>query len=137
MAAICPNEGKQLLIEQCIKQITTNRGTNLTLGLFTGPATINSGTTFANITQPTATNGYAAKTLTDDSWTTSGTTTATETYAAQTFTATGTWSGNVYGYFIATKGPSPKLLSIELLTGGPYSVVNTDAITVTPVINLS
>ncbi len=137
MAAICPNEGKKLLAELCVKRILTNRDPDLWLGLFTGPASPGLGTVYTDLQEPSGT-GYARKTLTDGSWTTSGTNPAIETYAAQTFTAGGTWSnGNVYGYFIATKGASPKIISIELTTGGPFSFVNTDAITVTPVINLS
>lgn len=134
MAAYLPDEGETFILNQVLKNITTDRGTDLHMGLFTN-STVSETTTYASITEPTGT-GYARKTLTDASWTVSGTGTAA-TYAAQVFTATGTWVGNVYGYFIATKGSSPRLLALETISGGPYSFVNLDSISITPSITLA
>lgn len=127
MAAYLPDEGEYYILNAIL-----NGSGNCILGLFTN-SSVSDTTTYAGITQPSG-SGYATKTLTAGSWSITGTAT-TATYAAQTFTATGTWTGNVYGYFIASA--SGKLLAIETFTGGPYSFVNLDSISITPNITLA
>jgi hypothetical protein len=83
MAGILPNEGETFIANMVIKNVNTDRGTNLQLVLFTN-SSIGETITAATLTQPTNAGGYAVKTLTDGSWTV---TDDTATYAAQTFTA--------------------------------------------------
>lgn len=132
MAAYLPTEGEYLILDLVLRGVTTNRGLNLQIGLFTN-ATVNKSTTYATITEPTG-SGYARKSLTDTSWVLSSSNPTIATYPIQTFTATGTWVGNVYGYFIATTGSTPKLLTVETITGGPFSFLNGKSYSVTPII---
>lgn len=124
MAGFTPDEGETLIANIIYKRILTDRDANLEIGLFTNSApgeTI----THATITEPTGT-GYARQDLTDASWTVSG---DTATYATITFTAgAGGWTGDVVGYFIATKasGGSQRLLHVEIDANGPYTMAEND-----------
>ena len=126
MAGFTPNEGETFIATFLYKNVSTDRGTSLQLGLFTNAA-VDETTALAAITEPTG-GSYARKTLTDASWTV---TNDTSTYAAQTFTAgTGGYTGSVYGYFIATTGTTPKLLHIEVDASGPYTLTENDTYTI-------
>lgn len=129
MAGFVPNEGEKLIADIVMKRVLTDRDADLELGLFTN-SSVSEATTLADITEPTG-SGYARKNLTDASWTG---TNDTRSYAAQTFTATGVWTGAVYGYFIATKaaGGTPRLLFLEVDPDGPYTFANTNTYAVTP-----
>jgi hypothetical protein len=132
MAGITPNEGEKVIADLIYKQITTDRGTSLKLGLFTN-SSVSETTTLADITQPTGT-GYTAGgiTLADASWTV---TNDTATYAKQTFTAgAGGWTGQVRGYFIATTGTTPRLLHLEVDPSGPYTMNANEIYEITPTI---
>lgn len=102
--------GAQIVFDQLHKNITTDRGTDLEIGLFT-----NTGTdadikalALADLTEPTG-GGYARKTLTDASW--DNATTRVSSYAKQTFTATGgAMTGTIRGWFICTKGTTKRAL---------------------------
>jgi hypothetical protein len=128
MAGLLPNEGENLVATMLFKGSSVDRGTNLDLGLFTNttaPETI----TAATLTEPSG-GSYARKTLTDGSWTI---TADTASYVAQVFTATGSaYTGNVYGYFIVTKGTTPRIIAIEVDTAGPYALAQNDTYTITP-----
>ena len=133
MAGILPDEGEHLVANLLFKNADVDRGTNLDLVLFTNttaPETI----TAATLTQPTVANGYVVKTLTDASWTV---TADTATYAAQTWTATGSFSAAVYGYAILTKGTTPRIIAIEADSAGPFSLIINDTYTVTPTVIIS
>jgi len=133
MAGILPNEGEAMVADLVMKNVTTDRGTNLDLILFTNttaPETI----TAATLTQPTGT-GYAAITLTDASWTGSA---DARSYAQQTFTGgAGGWTGSIYGYAIVSKGTTPRIIAIEVDASGPYTINESDTYKITPTITLS
>jgi hypothetical protein len=133
MAGILPNEGEHLVANLLFKNADADRGTDLDIGLFTNttaPETI----TAATLTEPTG-GSYARKTLTDASWTV---TNDTASYAAQTFTATGSaYTGSIYGYFIVTKGTTPRIISIEVDNAGPYTMAQNDTYTITPTVTVA
>jgi hypothetical protein len=111
MPGITPNEGEALIASIIYNRILTDRDANLELGLFTNP-TIDETTTHAALTEPSS-GSYARKDLVDGNW--QGTADQ-RTYAAQIFTASGSaMSGDIHGYFIATKaaGGTKRLLHIE------------------------
>jgi hypothetical protein len=132
MAGFLPDEGETFIAEYVLKKTATDRGTGLELGLFTN-STVNETTKESDLTEPTGT-GYARKTLTDGSWTVSG---DTGSYAQQTFTAGGDWTGDVRGYFIATTGTTPRILAIEVDPNGPYTIKDADTYKVTPSITVA
>jgi len=104
------DSGAKVVFDALHKNITTDRGTDLEIGLFT-----NTGTdadikalALADLTEPTG-GGYARKTLTDASW--DNTTPRVSSYAKQTFTATGgAMTGTIRGWFICTKGTTKRAL---------------------------
>jgi hypothetical protein len=127
MAGILPDEGEHLVANLLFKNADVDRGTGLQLGLFTNttaPETI----TAATLTEPTG-GSYARKELTDGSWTV---TADTASYALQTFTATGSaYTGSVYGYFVVTKGTTPRIIAIEVDPLGPYTIAQNESYDVT------
>jgi hypothetical protein len=127
MAGLLPNEGENMIANMVFKGTSVDRGTNLDIGLFTNTS-ISEAITAATLTEPTGT-GYARKTLTDASWTI---TNDTSTYAAQVWTATAAWTGSIYGYFIVSKGTTPRIVAIELNPLGPNTLAINDTYTVTP-----
>ena len=133
MTAYVPTEGNVIIGDQVFKNVTTDRGTNLYLGLFTN-SSVSGSTTMSAITQPTGT-GYAEFVLTDASWTdTSG----VLTYAPQTFTAgAGGWTGSVYGYYIRTNGTTHRLLCLETDGSGPFTFASGDTYAITPSITIA
>lgn len=133
MPGFLPNEGEAFVATMVINNTSTDRGTGLELGLFTNAAADET-ITEATITEPTGT-GYARIQLTDGSWTGSA---DSRSYAEQTFTGgAGGWTGSVYGYFIATKGTTPRLLAVEIDGNGPYTINENDTYKVTPTITVA
>lgn len=128
MAGFLPNEGEAMIADQVMKNVTTDRGTDLELLLFTNVApgeTI----TEATLTEPTGT-GYARITLTDASWTGSADARA---YAQQTFTGgAGGWTGSIQGYAVVSKGTTPRIVAIEVDPSGPYTIAENDTYKITP-----
>lgn len=122
MSAGITVEGAKVIFDQINKGITTDRGANLDLGLFTNSddfATMLT-KTLSNITEPTG-GGYARKTLVDSNW--DNTTDRVSKYAKQTFTATGgAMTGTIYGWFIATKGTTPRLLYVGKFDDAPSGI---------------
>lgn len=128
MAGFVPNEGEALIADQVMKNVTTDRGTDLELLLFTNSAADET-LTEATVTEPTGT-GYARITLTDASWTGSADARA---YAQQTFTGgSGGWTGSIYGYAIASTGTTARLLFVEIDGNGPYTIAEGDTYKITP-----
>jgi len=127
MAGFVPDEGETLLGALGFGNVTTDKGVDMELGLFTNVApgeTI----TEAALTEPTGT-GYARINLVDATWTG----TNPRTYPEQTFTAgAGGWTGSVQGYFIASKGTTPRIVVIEVDANGPYTFVENDTYKVSP-----
>jgi len=123
MAGFVPDEGETLVGQWLFNNVTTDRGTDLQLGLFTNVAPDET-ITEAAITEPSGT-GYARKTLTDGSWTNSPS--DTWTYAQQTFTGgVGGWTGSVQGYFVNTTGTTARIAVIEVDSNGPYTIAEND-----------
>ncbi len=124
MPGFTPNEGENLIANLLYKRTLTDRDADLEIGLFTNAAPDET-ITEATLTEPTGT-GYARQTLTDASWTVAA---DTATYPAITFTATGAWTGNVVGYFIATKSASgtQRIVHIEIDPAGPYTMAAGDS----------
>lgn len=130
MAGFTPNEGEHVLGQLALKRELTDRDPDLELGLFTNAA-VDETTAHSALTEPTGT-GYARKTLTDANWTGAA---DVFSYAQQTFTGgAGGWTGQVRGYFIATKaaGGTKRVLAIEVDPNGPYTINENDTYKVTP-----
>ena len=133
MAGLLPNEGEHLVANLLFKNADVDRGTGLELGLFTN-FTITESITAATLTEPTG-GSYARKTLTDSSWVISA---DIASYPKQTFTATGSdFTGSIYGYFIVTKGTTPRVITIEVDEAGPYTVTQGGMYDVTPNVTVS
>ncbi len=127
MAGFRPNEGRELSGNMLLKNITTDRGTDLELGLFTTPsptATI----TEATIAEPSG-GGYARIVLDDATWTEAA---EVFNYVKQTFTANGGDWTNVVGYFIATRGATKRLLAVEVNPTGIVSVTDGNEYSIAP-----
>ena len=133
MAGLLPNEGEHLVANLLFKNADVDRGTDLDIGLFTNttaPETIDA----ASLTEPTG-GSYARKTLTDASWTV---TNDVASYALQSFVATGSaMTGSIYGFFIVTKGTTPRIIAIEVDPNGPYTLAQNDQYDVTPNITVA
>jgi len=133
MAGFLPDEGEAMVASQSIQNVTTDRGTNLDLLLFTN-VTPGETITEATLTEPTGT-GYARITLTDASWTGSADARA---YAQQTFTGgSGGWTGSIQGYAIVSKGTTARILAIEVDASGPYTIAENDTYKITPNITVA
>lgn len=128
MAGFTPDEGEKLIADIICKRVLTDHPVDLWLGLFTNAAASET-TTHAAITEPTGT-GYARITLTDGSWTGAA---DVRSYPMSTFTGgAGGWTGDIYGYFIATKaGGTQRVLWIEIDPSGPYTIAENDTYDVT------
>lgn len=142
MAGFIPDEGKTLRARMVLQRTHVDRDADLEMVLFTNVSPTTS-ITFATLTQPTGT-GYAAKTLTDGSWTINAPSPtgqpATSSYAIQTFTGgAGGWTGSVQGYAIVTKssGGTRRILWIEVDPGGPYTIAEGQNYQITPNCNFS
>lgn len=133
MSGILPNEGETFIANMVIKQVTTDRGSNLSLRLFTN-SSVSEATAATDLTYPSG-GGYSHITLTDGSWTVSG---DTASYAQQTFTATGgNMTGSVYGYAIVTTGSTPRIIALEVDPAGPYTLLENDTYKITPTIRVA
>jgi hypothetical protein len=135
MPGFTPNEGESLFARLIFLNADVDRGTNLSLVLFTNVSPAET-ITAATLTQPTGT-GYAPITLTDASWTV---TADTASYAIQTFTVgAGGWTGSVYGYAILTTGSTgvPRIVTIEVDGTGPYTLNENDTYAITPNVTIA
>jgi len=133
MAGFTPNEGDTLIANLIFANADVDRGTDLQLVLFTNASPTDT-ITAATLTPPSGT-GYAPITLTDGSWTVTG---GTASYATQTFTAgSGGWPESVQGYAIITTGTTPRIVTIEVDAGGPYTFNENDTYDITPNITIA
>lgn len=124
MAGFVPNEGENLIGRLLFKRDLSDRDADLELGLFTNTAPDET-ITEATITEPSG-GGYVRKDLTDANWAGAA---DVFTYATQTFTAgSGGFTGNIQGYFIATKAASgtQRLIVVEVDANGPYTMAEND-----------
>lgn len=133
MPGFLPDEGETLVGNLVFKNADVDRGTTLSLVLFTNVAPDET-ITAATLTQPTGT-GYAAISLADASWSVVA---DLASYALQTFTAgAGGWTGSVQGYAVLTTGTTPRILAIEVDASGPYTFSENDTYDVTPQITVA
>jgi hypothetical protein len=135
MAGFTPDEGETLIAQVIHQRTHVDRDADLELGLLTNVAP-GEAITHAAITEPTGT-GYARITLTDAAWSVVG---DTASYAEQTFTGgAGGWTGQVQGYFIASKsaGGTKRLLYVEVDGNGPYTINENDTYKITPNISIA
>jgi hypothetical protein len=138
MPAVFPVDAENMVAKLLFKGSDVNRGTNLKLGLMTNSSfpVADNLVTLAHITEVATSGnpGYAAKTLAPADWVVTGST-ATADVSKTSFTATGTWTDTVRGYFVATTGTSPVLLFYQL--DGNYSFVNGSAYDITLNVSVS
>ena len=132
MAGFTPNEGETLIANLIFKNADVDRGSSMELGLFTDSAPGES-ITEATISEPTG-GSYARISLADASW---SVTSGVASYTLETFTATGgAYTGNIYGYFIATTGTTARLITVEVDGSGPYTMAENDTYSITPSITI-
>lgn len=133
MAGVTPNEAETLIATLLYKRTYhVDRDATLMLGLFNnnGAGVLSETSVLADVV-PVAGTGYAAKVLTDASWSVSG---DTASYAAQVFTGgAGGWTA-AYGYYIYTvaAGGTARLLHYEVDPAGPRTLAVGDTYTITP-----
>ena len=128
MPGITPNEGETLIANILYARDLTDRAADLEIGLFTN-TTVDETTGIVDITEPTG-GGYARKDLLDGEWSITG---GTAEYADKVWTVTGTdYSAPVYGYFIVTKGTTPRLLHIQVDNNGPRAMTVGADYTISP-----
>ena len=127
MAKWC-DEGENWLLDVAFKK-NTSPPTNLYLGLYTNSTEPAETATLASLTEPSG-GGYARIAIAcGGDWTLS----SDQITAAQRPCSVRGGLGNVYGYFIATSSDgSGKLLAVEQFSDGPYNVVDSGSVKVTP-----
>jgi len=137
MAIVIPDVGETLLLQFMVGDDTPNA--NWTLRLYVNDHTPTGATVLGSLTEMT-TQGYAAKTLTNTSWSVSDVGVQSRaTYAEQTYVFDGTGGAtNVYGYYL-TDNTSGALLWVERFSGAPIVVPATygGEIKVTPQIEFA
>lgn len=131
MSLLVPNEGEILLLQYMVNKTAPD---DPVIRLYTNDPSLSDTTTFAGLTQCSA-SGYAPITLTGANWTTTqvaGVTTAEYTQVTFTF---GT-AASVYGYYV-TDQSSSKILWVERFSGAPFSLPSGGGtVAITPKINL-
>lgn len=123
MSLVVADIGADEILKTYFNNTRPAGGNNLTLKLYTNNLTPLDTHTAASFTEASG-GGYAAKTLTNGSWTvTPANDPSDAVYAQQTFTFTGALSGNptVYGYYVVDADNN--LIYAELLTA-PFTPAN-------------
>jgi hypothetical protein len=119
MALVVPDICEQTILSLLLG-VTTNPG-NQVLKLFKSSTTVPNESTVLSEFVEANQAGYSDKTLTGTSWTISTATgTTTATYSEQTFTFTE--AAAIYGYYIVTSEPTPRLLWAERFTSAPFTL---------------
>lgn len=133
-ALVLVDNGESLALQALLNK--TAQDENLVLRLFKSNTTPAETDTAGTYTEADFT-GYSAITLTGSSWTVSGTSPTTASYAQQTFTSSADQSSqNIYGYYI-TRATTGDLVWAERFPAGPYPIANNgDNIKVTPQITM-
>ena len=137
MALILADVGADEILKTYFNNSRPAGGNNLTLKLYATNVTPLDTSTAGSFTEA-AGGGYAAKTLTNGSWTvTPGNDPSDAVYAEQTFTFTGALTTNpvVYGYYIVDADGT--LIYAELLPAPFTPAVNGDQLKITPKFQLS
>jgi hypothetical protein len=137
MSLVVADIGADEILKTYFNNTRPAGGNNLTLKLYTNNLTPLDTHTAASFTEASG-GGYAAKTLTNGSWTvTPANDPSDAVYAQQTFTFTGALSGNptVYGYYVVDADNN--LIYAELLTAPFTPANNGDNIKITPKFQLS
>lgn len=132
MALNVPDVGENKILEMIVNKTAPE---NLVLKLFSSNTTPADSDTAGTYTEATFT-GYSAITLTGATW--SAASGGSIAYSAQqTFTASGTPSGNVYGYYII-QTTSGVLIWSERDANAPFVIANAgDTVKITPTITAS
>lgn len=127
------DEGRSNVFQIYLKNESQN--IYLYLGLYTDP-TEEPGydATLIDLVEPSDLTGYARIPLDPADWEISGVNPVLAAQPKKTFTADGGDWGNVYGYFItdAETGYEGKLIAVEQFDNGPYNILDTAAVDVTP-----
>ena len=107
------------------------------LGLYTNSTEPAETASLSSLSEVTG-SGYARIQLVDASWTEQATKGEFKN-VQQTFSASGSAWGSVYGYFIGTvaTGTSGLLLAVENFSDGPYTVNDGWSIKITPTITIA
>lgn len=137
MALILADVGADELLKVYFNDDRPTGGNNLTLKLFCNDVTPIDTHTAGSYTEASG-GGYAAKTLTNGSWTvTVGNDPSDATYAQQTFTFTGALTTNptIYGYFVVDGDGT--LIWAEVFAAAFTPANNGDQVKVTPQFQLS
>lgn len=129
MALNVPDVGENKILEALVNKTAPE---NLVLRLYSNNITPSDTDTAGTYTE-SAFTGYSAITLTGASWNSASA--GSIAYSAQqTFTASGTPSGNVYGYYL-TQLTSGVLMWSERDASAPFVIATSgDAVKVTPTI---
>ncbi len=125
------DEGGADLLAWYLKNVQTSRGADeLYLGLYTNTAEPVQSATLASGLAELSLGGYTRIQLLDADWTIAS---QIATNQEKTFTATVDW-GNIYGYFICNiiSGTAGELIFVEHFSTGPFNVLDTKTIDVTP-----
>ena len=131
MADFLVNDGENLIANTIFEATALQ---NFTIGLYSNNATLSDATELSDLTEVTASDGYASQTLTRGTdWSISG---SVATGSQKTFTASGGDWGSVYGYFI-TNNADNTLVFVEEFSDGPYSITDGDSVKVTPIVTIS
>lgn len=115
MALVVPNISETMFLHLILNKTGTYSQADVILKLFTNDYTPVETTVVGDLTEATG-FGYAAKTLTGNSW---SVTDGVATYASQTFTFTGAL-GYVYGYYLTNAAGN--LYWLERFVDGPYNI---------------
>lgn len=133
MAGELALEGRELIGNLVFVNGDVDRGSGLELGLFINP-TIDNTITEATINEPSGAS-YARIALADASW---SNVQGLMTFAKQTYTGgAGGFVDNIYGYFIATTGTTPRIIGFEVDPNGPRLIEENFTYSVTPQLPIS
>jgi hypothetical protein len=137
MALVLADIGADEFLKVYFNNDRPTGGNNLTLKLFATNVTPAQTSTAASFTEATG-GGYAAKTLTNGSWTvTVGNDPSDAVYAQQVFTFTGALTTNptIYGYYVVDADNT--LVWAELLSSSFTPANNGDHLDITPKFQMS
>ena len=137
MALVLSDNGADAILEAYFNQSYPTGGNDLTLKLFVTDVTPADDDTASTYTEA-AGGGYAAKTLTNGSWTiTPANDPSDAVYVEQIFTFTGalTTNGTIYGYYVVDD--DDVLIFAERLSASFTPAANGDHLDLTPKFQLS
>ena len=135
MAIVLPAVGEDRLLARALGKVVPTDG-DVTLKLYVNDYTPVTGSVAGSFTEM-STNGYAAKTLAQESWTVSQVSSkASASYAQQTWTFDDTGGENtIYGYFVIDED-AVVLWAERFADPRTVGAVSGDVLRLTPVITL-